>query len=149
VRLVGIQLVQKALHGRTHLVEGGPANNGRPLFFDGGHPVAGVGHHTASACGQADEFGAPVARIGLALEIVELLEVVDQLRCGGEAQLRAGGEFGEPDPTHADGTEDLQVRVADVAVARGGGRSGEFVSEFAEQPNKQLADSEPISGQIP
>jgi hypothetical protein len=65
--LLGIQLIEQALHRGAHLGEGLPADGGRPLLFDGGHTVAGVGHHRTSPIGQADEFGAPVAGVGLSL----------------------------------------------------------------------------------
>ena len=129
-------------------VEGSHADDGRPLLFDRGYAVAGMGHQRTSPFGQADEFGASVAGIWLTLQVAELLQVVDELGGGGQAQLRAGGDVGEPHSTHADRSEDLQVRVANVAVpGRGGGR-GQFASEFAQQPDQQLTDSQPIGGQI-
>lgn len=141
-------MVEQALQGGTHLVEGRRADDRRPLLFDSGYSVAGVGHHGASPVGEADEFGASVSGVWLTLEVAEVLEVVDQLGGGGQAQLRSGSDVGESHLTHADRAEDLQVRVANVAVAcRSGGR-GQFASEFAQQPDQQLADGQPIGGQI-
>ena len=47
--------------------------------FDRGHAVAGMGHHSTSPVGQADELGASVAGIWLPLQVTELLEVVHEL----------------------------------------------------------------------
>ena len=79
MRLVSIQVVEQALHGGAHLVEGLPAGDGRPLRFDRGHTVAGMSHDSTSAVGQADELGASVARVWLPLEVAELLKVVHEL----------------------------------------------------------------------
>ena len=79
MRLVGVQIVEQALHGGAHLVEGLRADNGRPLRFDRGHPVAGMGHDSTSPVGQADELGASVAGIWLSLQVTELLEIVHEL----------------------------------------------------------------------
>ena len=57
MRLVGIQMVEQALHGGAHLGEGSHADGGRPLLFDRGYAVAGMGHQRTSPLGQADEFG--------------------------------------------------------------------------------------------
>src|SRR6202012_4024722 len=73
--LVGVQIVQQSLHGGPHLVEGLLADNGRPLRFDRGHPVAGMGHHSTSPLGQADELGASVTGIRLPVQGTKLLEV--------------------------------------------------------------------------
>ena len=54
-------------------------------------------------------------------------EVVDQLRRGGQAQLRTIRQLGEPHAAHPDVAEDLHVRVADVTESRIGARSGEVV----------------------
>src|ERR1700678_630424 len=48
VRLVGIQMVEQALHGGAHLGEGSHADDGRPLLFDRGYAVAGMGHQRTS-----------------------------------------------------------------------------------------------------
>src|ERR1700733_15665732 len=78
-RFVGVQIVEQALHGGAHPVEGLLADNGRPLRFDRGHTVAGMGHDSTSAVGQADELGAAVPRVWLPLQVTELLKVVHEL----------------------------------------------------------------------
>ena len=128
--LVSVQIVQQSLHGGAHLVEGLPADNGRPLRFDRGHPVAGMGHDSTSPVGQADELGASVTGIRLPLQVTELLEVVHQLRGGSQAELCTGGDGGEPHVTHTDRSKDLEVRVANIAIPCLGGGSGQFASEF-------------------
>src|ERR1700722_17022451 len=116
-------MIKQALHGGAHPVEGPRADDGRPLLFDGGHAVAGMDIQPTSAFGQADELGASVAGVWLTLQVAKLLEVVDELGGGGQAQLRASGDIGKAHSTHADRAEDLQVWVANVAVpCRGGGR---------------------------
>ena len=75
-------------------------------------------------------------------------EVVDQLRRGGQAQLRAIRQLGEPDAAHADVAEDLEVRVADIAESRFGARRGEVVAELPQQPDQQLPDGQPVRRQI-
>lgn len=107
VCFVGIHVVEQPLQGGAHLVEGLRADDGRPLLFDRCYAVTGMCHQCTSAFGQADEFGAAVAGIGLTLQVAELLEVVDELGGGGQAQLRAGGDVGEAHFTHADRSEDL------------------------------------------
>src|ERR1700742_1676010 len=102
-------MVEQALQGGTQLVKGLGADDCRPLLFDCGYSVAGMGHHGISPLGEADEFGASVAGVWSTLEVTEVLQVVDQLGGGGQAQLRAAGEFGESHLTHPDRTEDLQV----------------------------------------
>ena len=43
----------------------------------------------ATVC-RHDQLGASVARVGDAVQVAEVLELVHQLRRGGEAQLRSG-----------------------------------------------------------
>jgi hypothetical protein len=59
VRLVGVEVVEQALHGRAHLGEAAVTDDGRPAMFDGSDVVAGIGLQLAAALGQADEFALP------------------------------------------------------------------------------------------
>ncbi len=68
---------------------------------------------------------------------------------GGQAQLRAVGQLGEPDAAHPDVAEDLEVRIANVSVAGAGARRGEVVAELAQQPDQQLPDGQSVGGEIP
>ena len=68
--------------------------------------------------------GPTVGRIGPTGQIPQVGEIVDELRCGGQAQLRAIRQLGQPDSTGADVAEDLEVRLANVAVSGVGPGSG-------------------------
>ena len=85
------------------------------------------GHRVTSALGQIDELGAAVGGVRPPNQIAHLLQVVDQFRRGGQAQLRAIRQLGEPDAAHPNVAEDLHVRVADVTEPRIGARCGEVV----------------------
>ncbi|ODU05376.1 MAG: hypothetical protein ABS81_07790 [Pseudonocardia sp. SCN 72-86] len=70
---------------------------------------------TAAQC-RHDELGATVGRIAAAFEVALGLQVVDELGAGGEAQLGAVGERGEPDAVDTDVAEDVQVRLSDIGI---------------------------------
>ena len=137
------------LHRLAHLRELLRAHDLRPSALDVGHAATGRGHGIAPALGQVDELGAAVRRIRPSDQVPHLLEVVDQLRGRGQAQLGSVGQLGEPDSADADVAEDLHVGIADVAVARLGAWSREVESKLAQQPNQQLADGLTIRRQIP
>ena len=120
----------------------------RPTTLDVGNAATGGGHRIAPALGQVDELGAAVGGVRPPGQIAHLLEVVDQLRRRGQAQLRAVRQLGEPDAADADVAEDLHVGIADVAVARLGAWSREVESKLAKQPHQQLADGLTIRRQI-
>ncbi len=121
----------------------------RPPALDVGDASTRVGHQIPAPCGQVDQLGPAVGRIGPAGQVTEFGEVVDELRSGGQAQLRAVGQLGEPDAAHPDVAEDLEVRLADVSVAGVGAGSGQVVAEFAKQPDQQLADGQPVGREVP
>ena len=77
--LVRVKMVEEALHGGGHVGEGLLADDGRPVVFDMGNAVAGVGLQLAAAFGQAYEFRASVTRVGVTFQVAERLEVVDEL----------------------------------------------------------------------
>ncbi len=113
------------------------------------HTAAGIVEGTQPAGRQEDEPRAPVAGIGPALEVSEVLELGDQLRRGREAQLRLGGEVRETDSVDAaEVAEDLEVRLAQVPISvlsRGG---EQFHAELSEKAAEELADGQPIAGQV-
>ncbi len=90
------------------------------------------------------ELGATVGRIGSTGQIAEVDEVVDELRGGGQAQLRAVCQLGQPNAAHPDVAEDLEVRFADIAVSGVGPRCGQVIAELAQQPDQQLSDGLPV-----
>ena len=85
-----VEFVEQALHGPAHLGEVTLADDRRPPLFDVGDPVSGKAHQVTPAVGQIDQLGTPVGRIGPAGQVSHVGEVVDQLRRGGQAQLRIG-----------------------------------------------------------
>ena len=85
-----------------------------------------------------------VRSIGPAGQVAQVGEVVHELGGGGQAQLRAVRQLGEPDAAHPDVAEDLEVRLANVAVAGVGAGSGQVISELAKQPDQQLPDGQPV-----
>ncbi len=119
------------------------------MLLDLGDPVAGVVECLAAAGGGEDELGPLVGAVGPAFQVAEILQVADQLGGGGQAQLGAGGQVGEPDAVHAEVAEDVQVRFAQVGVAMPGRGLEQLGAELPEQPDQQLADGEPVGRQIP
>ena len=65
-----------------------------------------------SASGRIDQLGATVGGVWTAFQVAQALEVVDQLRGRGRAELRSGGELGQPYAVDADVAEYPEVRFA-------------------------------------
>ena len=89
-----------------------------PVAFELGEEGEADGLGFAALLGEADELGALVGGVGVALEVAEAVEVVDDLphRLLGEA--RQGGELGEAHAVAVDEAEDAAVGRADVVDAR-------------------------------
>lgn len=118
------------------------------MLLDLGDSVPGVVECLPAAPGREDQLRPPVARVGAAFQVTELLQLGDEVGGGGQAQLRARGQVGEPGAVDTDVAEDVQVRLPQVGVAALGGRCGHLGPEFAQQPDQELADREPVVGQI-
>ena len=113
------------------------------MLFDFGDPVASVVECCAAAGGREDQFGPSVGGVRPAFHIPELLQVVDQFGGGGEAQLGAGGELGQPDAVDAEVAEDLQVRHLQVGITAVGCGLEQLGPEVPQQPSQRLPDGEP------
>ena len=122
----GSQPVEKDLHGLAHGVEAVGAGEPAPVRLELGNPVPRVVERSPAATGREDQLRPPVLRVGAAFQLAELLQLADQLRGGGQAQLRPGGQLGEPDAVDTDVAEDVQVRRPQVGVAVLGGGSGQL-----------------------
>ena len=103
-------------------------------------------HQTLAPFGQVDQLRPAVGGIGPAAQVAEFGEIVDELRRGGQAELRAVRQLRQPDTAGSDVAEDLQVRLAHVPVPGLGTGSGKVVAEFAKQPDQQLPDGQPAPG---
>ena len=68
--------------------------------------------------GQPDQLRAPVLRVLRALDVAELLQVVDDLADGLLGHAGALGEVGEPRAALVDEAEDAAVALADGGVPR-------------------------------
>ena len=117
-------------------------------MFDVGDAIARIGHHLAAPRGQVDQLRPTVGRVRPTGQVAHVGEIVDEFRRRGQAQLRPVRQLGEPDATHSDVAEDLQVGFADVAVSGVGSRRAEVVAELAEQPDQQLPDGQPVGREI-
>ena len=118
------------------------------MLLDLGDPVAGVVEHLPAAPGRKDQLRPSVPRIWAAFQVTELLQLADQLGGRGQAQLRPGGQISQPDAVDADVAEDMHVRLPHVGVAVGGGGGEQLDPELAQQPDQELADGEPVGGQV-
>jgi hypothetical protein len=118
------------------------------VLLDLGDPVAGVVEYLPAAPGREDQFRPPVARVWAAFQVTELLQLADQPGGRGEAQLRPGGQIGQPDAIDADVAEDVHVRLPHVGVAVRCSGGEQLDPELAQQPAKELADGEPVGGQV-
>ena len=102
------------------------------MVLDLGDAVAG-GVESLSASGRrVDEFRAAIRGVWPPLEVAELLQVIDKLRCCGQAELRPGGQGGESDALDAKAPEDLQVRSSNVAIPALAGWSEELSAELGK-----------------
>jgi hypothetical protein len=131
---------QEALKGRTGVIEFGLSDQVSPVLLDLGDPVAGILQRLPPAGRRKDELGSAVGGIWLSLEVAEVLQVGDQVRGSGQAQLRPAGEFGQPDAVNADVAEYLQMRFSRVAVTTLGCTREQLDPELSQQPYEQLAD---------
>jgi len=118
------------------------------VLFDLGDFVPGVVERLPAAAGREDQLGPLVVRVGAAFQVTELLQLADQLGGRGQAQLRPGGQVSQPDAVDADVAEDMHVRLPHVGVAVGGGGGEQLDPELAQQPDQELADGEPVGGQV-
>jgi hypothetical protein len=91
------------------------------VFLDLGDPVPRGVERLPAAAGREDQLRAPVGRVGTAFQVAEPLQLANQFRRGGQAQLGAGGQLGEPDAVDPHVAEDVQVRRPQVGVAVLGG----------------------------
>jgi len=82
-----VQDIHQVLHGRAHVVEEMSPENVSPVLFDFGDSVAGVVKRLAAAGGGKDQLRSPVGGIRAALEITQPLQIADEFRGGGQAQL--------------------------------------------------------------
>ena len=124
------------------------ADDLRPSVFDVGDASSGIGHQCLAPLRQVDELCAAVGRIGSTGQISQVDEVVHQLRGGSQAQLRPVGQLGEPDAAHPDVAEDLEVRLADIAVSGVGTWRGEVVTKLSQQPDQKLPDRQAVGRRI-
>jgi hypothetical protein len=112
--------------------------------FDDG-PSGGV-ENLAAFSGREDQLRTAVRRIGTPFEVAELLELVDELGAGSQAQLRFAGEVGQPDAVDTDVAPHLEVGEADVdELAVCFCMSEELSPELVEQPDEELADGETVA----
>ena len=97
---------------------------------------------------QVDQLRPTVGGIRPTGQVAHVGEIVDELGRRRQAQLCPIRQLGEPDATHSDVAEDLEVGFADVAVSGVGARRAQVVAELAEQPDQQLSDGQPVGREI-
>lgn len=85
-----------------------------PSLFELGDDLSGGVEDLAAFAGREDQLCSAVGRIGTPFEIAEMLELVDEFRAGGQAQLRLAGEVGQPDAVDAEVAPHLEVGETDV-----------------------------------
>jgi len=86
------------------------------VLFDFGHSIAGVVERLPTAGGGEDQLGAPIGRIRASFEVAQPFEIADELRSGGQAQLRPGRQVRQPDAVETNVAEDVQMGFAQVGV---------------------------------
>jgi hypothetical protein len=116
-----------------------------PSLFEFGDGLSGGVEDLAAFAGWEDQLCSAVGGVGSPFEVAEVLEFVDEFRASGQAELRFGGEVGQPDAVDADVAPHLEVGEADVEELAVGLCVGEELGpEVVEQPAKELADGESI-----
>jgi len=117
-----------------------------PSLFEISHGFPG-GVQDLSALGRRkDQLCPAIRRIGLAFEVTEPLELVDEFGAGRQAQLGRCSQVGQSDPFGSDVPPYLKVRETDVvepairpcAVEK-------FGPELKEKPAEDLTYGEPVS----
>ena len=130
-------------------VAGGVEGSGReflaPSLLEFGHRASGSVEQVAAFGRRVDELRSAIGGIGLAYEVAEVLELVDEFGAGWQAQVGPVRQRGEPDPVDADIPPDLEVRVAQVRKARVPLPCGEELGAKAvQEPHEELTDRQPI-----
>lgn len=136
------------LHGVAHRGEVIVADDVSPAPLDGGDPVAGIGEQFTAAAGRENQLGAPVVRVGAAFQVAEPLQVADQLRGGGEAELGAFGQLGQAYAVEPDAAEDVQVGLPYVGVTPLRRGRGQLAAELVQQADQELADRQPVARKV-
>src|SRR5262249_23954759 len=94
-----------------------------------------------SALGGDDELRPPVARLGAALDVSELLELVDGAADHLLGAPRAARELGGARPVEVEVTQDRAVRTGHLAVAGLLETGVELVLEGEEEPGCEDAEA--------
>jgi hypothetical protein len=142
----GEQVVERA----AGAVEGIGSQELPPLIFELGDGGPGGVEQPSAFGGGKDQLGSPVGGIGTTGEVAEPLELVDQGRTGGEPEVGAVGQGGEPDAVDTDVAPDLEVGEAQVdEAAVVGGLVEQVAAEVTEEPEQQLADGQSIRRKSP
>ena len=117
-----------------------------PSLLEIGHGFPG-GVEDLSALGRRkDQLCPAIGRIGLAFEVAETLEFVDELRASRQAQLCLCGQIGQSDAFSPDVPPYLKVREPDVAEPAIRSCAVEKLGpELKEEPSEDLANGEPVS----
>ncbi|MEY2424354.1 MAG: hypothetical protein QOI95_4421 [Acidimicrobiaceae bacterium] len=108
------------------------------MIVDCGDGVRRGLEELATAGRRKDELGSAVGRIGAALDVAESVEIVDQLRACGEAELRPFGKLRQSDSTPSDVAEHLQVRDAQAGKQRWVVMGHQLGAEVLEQTVEDL-----------
>ena len=117
-----------------------------PSLFELGHSLSGGVEGLAAFSGREDQLCPTVGGIGTPFEVAEMLELVDELGAGSKAQLRLGGEVGQPDAVDTEVAPHLEVGETDVDEPAVYLRTGEKLRpELVEQPAEDLADGETVA----
>ena len=120
-----------------------------PSLLEIGHGISG-GVEDHSAIGRRnDQLCTAIGGIGLAFEIAETLELVNELRASRQAQLGLCGQVGQSDSFSPDVPPHLQVREPDVVEpAVRSCTVEELGPELEEEPTENLTNSEPVSREV-
>jgi hypothetical protein len=115
-----------------------------PLFEISHGPPRGVQDGPAVCC-RKDQLCPTIGRIGLAFDVAETLEFVDEFRAGRQAQLGLCGEVGQSNAIDSDVLPNLEVRKPDIAKSPIHRCAVEELRpESEEESTKYLTNSKPV-----
>ena len=111
-----------------------------------GHGCPGGVEDLSPLDSREDQLGPAIGRIGLAFEVTEALEFVDEFRAGRQTELGLRRQVGQSNAVGSDVPPYLKVREPDVAeTAVRPGAVEEFGPELKEEPAEDLTYSEPVT----
>jgi hypothetical protein len=107
--------------------------------------IPGVLQGAKAPLGWEDELGTAITGVWPAVEVSQLLKLVDELRRRSQAELGLGGEVSKADSIDAEVAEDVEVRLAQIRIPMLRSWGKQLDSELAEEAPQELPHRQPVS----